>query len=470
MLKNVSLELKDYELNSKNIPLWLRGTLFYNGVGTLNYGVTSIENLLEGFGDIKKIQFNNGKVLLSNKRLLDSYTENSIKRNNINEGTQFIEEGSYISRIRNLILFIFTPFATPNNIIVNKIAEKYIAFGENGTNTLFDYDTLNVISRIYTNYLGNEFILGDTAPHIITDKNGDIYMTIVSYIAVSLYIIRIKKNSEKREVITVLPLDYAYVNHSYHCTENYVVVNFTPYYANTGISNFINGLLRGVSTLFAWNYNDETNKYIIINKKTGEIIKSYKVKNEKTTFFHTINAYEKKNKLHLYKSEYISNKNIFNTLLITTLFSDRYQQETTRLTETIIDTKIDKIYINNYNKNFITEFAQVNPNYKTVPNRYIYTPSTICEKTFTSIVCVDIIKKKIITRWDNVNIHCFETVIIPVPNSTKERDVIIVFLGFNLKTKTYNLIILDGYLKEISITDIGINMGVCIHSTYFEDK
>ncbi|QNO15431.1 carotenoid oxygenase family protein [Alkalicella caledoniensis] len=266
-----------------NIPQWLTGTLIRNGAAKFEVEKDSYNHWFDGLAMLHRFDFNQGKILYTNKFLRGStYKESMIKGTVVYPEFATLPKTSMPSRILRNATGHFTDNASVN---VAKIDNKYIALTETPPRVEFDPLSLRTLGR---------FSYGDKVKGHLTTvhphydyKNKQIFNYITKFSLISSYnIYSISEGSTKRKIISSVPVKHPSYMHSFGMTDNYIILTQFPLI----VDHF--RLLRtgsAVADNLKWRPERGTH-FLIIDKISGKVIGKFEC--EPFFGFHHINCFE----------------------------------------------------------------------------------------------------------------------------------------------------------------------------------
>lgn len=297
------------------LPHWLNGRLTRNGPGRIEYGNTRINHLFDGTAYIHQFNIIDGKVTYQSRYL----NSDTYKKNKKADRIVVAEFGTaaYPDPCKTLLqrfMSAFTPIskAEPtDNCVVNVcyFGDQLYALTETRNLRRIHPDTLDVVGD--KTKLDNYVVVNTATAHPHVEPDGTIYNMGNAYAGKkgpTYNIIKFpppkvvdgKKISsiQQAEIVSAIPCQwkmYPSYYHSFGITENYFIFVEQPYVFN--LKKFLLNYYLGKPYFAAveW-YPDQKTKFRLVNRKTGEMVKTVYAADAFLTFHHT-NAYEKDGQL-----------------------------------------------------------------------------------------------------------------------------------------------------------------------------
>ncbi|CAG7677888.1 unnamed protein product, partial [Allacma fusca] len=294
-----------------NFPEWVNGTVFTIGPGKFHFQETgfTVNHIADGYGIICKLAISGKKITLWKK-----YVQSDALRKANEAGKPVLAE-------------IFTPSSTDvTKSTLGRIMSIVPEISDNGNHGIYyfgnkihannglqysrEIDPKDLSSGI--KYDINKLGITSSTSHPLIDYDGTMYNTgsAISATGSKQKIFKIpgvkpgqnfKDSLKKLKVIATLTssrIAYSYIHHSFGMSENYLVLVEQPYFLNAKKmigSMFSVGQLP-LNDFSEWD-PEERNRFVIIEKSTGKILKR-KIESSETFFFlHVINCYEENNQL-----------------------------------------------------------------------------------------------------------------------------------------------------------------------------
>lgn len=478
---NITKESTFSKLKIKGkIPNWLNGTLLRTGPAKFYTDKSWISNWFDGLSMIYGFKFNNGSVTYTNKFL---YSDNYKVINN----TKIFDFQGYLSngplnlfskfiRILSPEYFVYHPM--PNaNVNISMIDKHPVALTEIPYPVQFDLENLQTLGPlIYNDNLPQDFIQTTAHPHY-DFKNKEQIGYFIKFGKTSSYnIYKIKDGDTKREIISTIPTNSPSYMHSFSITKRYAILIAIPFVANIWkllLGNY--GYLKN----FNWSPELKTS-FIVVDRINNKVIGQYKT--EPFFMFHTVNAFEKNNKLTIDLINY-NNPNILDHAYLNKLLSKQkyhyidksIQPKLTRFTINLDQKESNKVQKQLLSEELV-EFPQINyKNYNTKDYRYVYT----CSKDYYSnspIYCLENllkidVKKNIHKKWHCKNCYPGEPIFVPNPKADKEDNGVILSLVLDTSKNKSFLLILDAKsFTEIARAELDYYIPFCIHGLFIKKE
>ncbi|XP_039751227.1 carotenoid isomerooxygenase-like [Pararge aegeria] len=285
------------------IPQWLQGTLIRNGPGSIKCGSEEFVHVFDGPALIHRFALKNGQATYQ-CRFLKTDTlrkNNKAQRIVVSEfGTKSVPDPCHT--IFDRLASVFNPYESITDnagVSVYPFGDEVYAMTEVTNVYKIDPETLESLEK---ENLFNALIVCHTAhPHIM--PNGDVYNVglnivrgMMKHVIVKFPYVEKGDMFKMAEVIhTITPrwlLNPSYM-HSFGMTENYFVIMEQPLSISlfTILKNHV--LKNPFSNSLNW-YPEHETQIRLVNRNTGEET-SYRT--ETFFFMHTINTFEKDNKL-----------------------------------------------------------------------------------------------------------------------------------------------------------------------------
>nr|CAD7428112.1 unnamed protein product [Timema monikensis] len=289
------------------LPVWLRGSLVRLGPGKFDLGDFVMNHWFDGYAVLYKFDIADGKVKFSKRFLYsDAYKKAvSVGRPVFTEfGTR-----SYPDPCKNIfsrMVSSLVPELTDNDAI-NLFTIEDSLYVATETNYLrrVDVKTLDTCEKVDLNKLVG---INLSSSHTCRDAKGVYYTLGTSILSGGKYHIitipfspsgKAKDVIPKTSILTNIPSSwYSNVSyyHSFGMSENYIVFIEQPLVINGMKLLTANVKGKSLRECMDWHSNEQ-NKFIVIEKSTGNII-PVKYKSVKSFFlFHHINTYEENNQL-----------------------------------------------------------------------------------------------------------------------------------------------------------------------------
>ncbi|CAG7706976.1 unnamed protein product, partial [Allacma fusca] len=294
-----------------DFPDWVNGTVFTIGPGKFHFQESgfTVNQVGDGYGIVCKLAISGKKITLWKK-----YVQSDALRKANEAGKPVLAEiftpsstdvtKSTLGRIMSIV-----PQTTDNTnhgiyFFGNKIHTM------NGLQYFREIHPKDLSSGI--KYDTNIFGIKSSTPHPMIDEDGTMYNigTSMSATGSKVKIFKIpgvkpgqtfKDSLKKLEVIATLPssrITQSHIHHSFGMSENYLVLVEQPYILNGKkmLGWIVSGGEAKLHDFTEW-HPKEVNRFVIVEKSTGKILKR-KIESSETFFFlHAINCYEENNQL-----------------------------------------------------------------------------------------------------------------------------------------------------------------------------
>lgn len=448
----LNTETTEYPLSIVGaVPEWIKGTFVRNGPIPVQINHQKIAHWFDGPAMLHAFSFQNGQVLYSNKFLKTDVYEKIFKEGNLNyEGFASQAKESLLEKIK--ALFKRSTSVLQNaNVNVAKIANNYTALTETPLPVCFDIKTLDTLGALqFQDNLPKKDIFESV--HIQQDKNTDEQINyLVQYGRKSKYVIyRLSQDKPYREVISEIEVEKPSYMHSFALTQNYIILVEFPLRVNP-----LDLLLMNKPFIknFKW-YKEEGTQFIIINRKTGTIVK--KIQDNASFFaFHHVNAYETSDSIILDIITYPNADVISNFSdhedLNEPYFEKKEDQEKTRLMRYAVSLKENTLQ-SDILWDIPIEFPRINELYAAKQHRYIYAVDPRLLQKSGDLRPIYKIDTQLQTKdvWQEPGLLPGEPVFISNPNKREEDDGALVSIVLDPIRKKAFLLILDAKsFKEI---------------------
>ncbi|CAG7837428.1 unnamed protein product [Allacma fusca] len=296
-----------------NFPDWVNGTVFAVGPGKFHFQESgfTVNHIADGFGIVCKLAICGNKITLWKKYIQSDALKKANEAGKPVLAECFTPSSTDVTKSTLGRIISFVPEITDNGnhgicFFGNKI------YTMNGLQYFREIRPKDLSSGI--KYDSNKFGITSATPHPLIDYDGTMYNTGVSVSATGSKqkIFKIpgvkpgetfKDNIKRLKVIATLPsrrITYSHVHHSFAMSENYFVLVEQPYMFNA--KKLLGWMFTGggakLNDFSEW-LPDEINRFVIIEKSTGKILKRKIESSEPFFFFHIINCYEENNQLIL---------------------------------------------------------------------------------------------------------------------------------------------------------------------------
>ncbi|ODN00667.1 Beta,beta-carotene 9',10'-oxygenase [Orchesella cincta] len=321
------------------VPEWLNGTYLKVGPGKYHFDEFSMRHFIDGYSSVAKFEIKNGSKVIFQKKYLET---DVLKRANAAQKPVVCEYGTppqqdpnkgFLSRC---IPTLIPEMSDNHNMAMYNLGTNLCVAGESCFFREFDYKTLQLGTKFDTNKC---YGLNFTCPHPITDETGTTYTIGSSFITGLKYnFVKIPPMTGKPSTKEVLKKAKIFatissqvtsmlsMHHSFGITKNYVVFIEQPYVLN--VTKILGGVLTKGQCFFDWlEWRPELrNKFYLIEKETGKVLKTEVVSQEPFMFLHMSNCYEEDNQVVVDLVRF-DNGDFFDANFIQKILSDRHQME-----------------------------------------------------------------------------------------------------------------------------------------------
>lgn len=317
--------------------------------------------------------------------------------------------------------------------------------------TDINFEKISLVTK-YNNII--EACVTMASPHLqdYKDKTYNVHLTLSLIFYTSNLVITEKNNiTNETKNLTILKLDkLRHMHDNMFITDNYIIISLLSIYFDLTLMNAIQTSFGKAAFNFI-KYDDEDIKYIIISRKTGKIIKSYKT-NHDDYYSHIVNGFEKDGLIYLYKCT-INQKFPYNEYYMDYMKSDEYFLTSTYLSCTTIDIKNNKITFQKIN-NEIVDYPRID--------------QTLCGKYFTYTYCLGSVSRKYRDAIMKINVHTgqvekvfYKKNIIPyevnIVTANNSNNKYVMFYAYDMDEHNGYFYITDIDLKDkIKLKDIFI--------------
>lgn len=465
---NVELGFTSLEQEVENIilpvqgkvPEWLSGTLLRNGPAKFEVGNEKYNHWFDGLAMLHKFAFQNGRIFYTNKFLRGHTFINAIKKGRI-VYPEFATIPKY-SLLYRIFLNATSSFTDNASVNVTKIGESYIAMTETPIRVHFDPYSLSTLGRFhYDDRLTGH--LTTVHPQFDYEK-GQIINFITRFSLTSTYnIYSIKQGSNRRQVISSIPVKRPVYMHSFGMTENYVILTEVPLFINhfrlliTG-SPFIDNLF--------WKPEHGTT-FLVIDKNSGKQVGNFKC--EPFFSFHHINCYEEMSNVVVDVVSY-KDSSIIESIYLDKLRQGDFILPTPQIRRYYLDLSSNKVITNILSKDLSVEFPRINYRRCNARNyNYVYGLSDHNSNGFTNKLVKFDVKHKSFKYWYKENNYPGEPVFVTAPGATEEDEGVIMSLVLDtINRKTYLLILDATSLSEIARAYLPFAVPFGSHGQYFQ--
>lgn len=456
----------DDEINLESLPVrgtipqWLSGTLIRNGPAKFEVGKEKFRHWFDGLAMLHKFSFKEGTVTYANRFLESNAYKSSIETDKI-KYKEFATDPcrSIFKRVSSMFSSEFTDNA---NVNITKIASHFVAMTETPLPVEFDPETLKTIGIFSYDDKIDSSITTAHPHHDFMRKEGINYTTKISRTS-SYNIYRIADGTDRRNLISSIPVEEPAYMHSFGMTENYVILVEFPLMVKP-----LDLLLGGKPFIenFSWR-SDKGTRFIIINRQNGDLVGTYT--SDSFFAFHHVNSFEKEGEIVVDIVAY-SDSSIINALYLDILRGER--------PGTIPVSHLRRYHIHlqggavehDVLSDESLELPRINyKQYNTKDYHFVYGISTYGANNFANqLIKVDI-SQRTSKRWFEEGCYPGEPVFVTAPNGVKEDDGVILSVVLDVPNSKSFLLILDATtFKEIARAEVSHHIPFGFHGKYFE--
>ncbi|CAG7659415.1 unnamed protein product [Allacma fusca] len=443
------------------IPPWIKGTYLRVGPGKFDFENFSLNHWFDGYAIVSRFDIQESKIQLTTKFLESDAYKRACTANKpvvCEFGTKaHAEPGkSLLSRIVSSIIPEFSDNANINLFNIGK--ETFITGETCFFRNLYPEKLLS--SEKHDTY--KTFGLNVCSAHPLTDTDGTTYNIGTSVLTgLKYHIVRIpphknaKDSLKKSKLIATIPSRWNTLfsyNHSFGMTQNYFIFIEQPFVLNaTKLMSF--GLSRGQNQCFSeWlEWKPELgNRFYVIEKATGKLIKTEFMSDIPFFFLHYINCYEENGQVVLQLSIFDSPEVLFSQYL-ERLRRNASEDDSIRaygvkfvIPVNNVETEGEELVTignttasaSRQGKTVILkpeivtgkglELPAVNESFKRKKNRYYWASGLTSETEFRNCICKVDTETKETKLWRKDAQVFGEPVYIPRPGSTKEDDGVLM--------------------------------------------
>ena len=442
-----------------NVPEWLSGTYIRNGAAKFEVGKEKYNHGFDGLAMLHRFAFKNGQVLYTNKFLKGHTYQHTMKKKRI----VYPEFATIPKRSLPYRIFLnaaghFTDNASVN---VSRIGEIYIAMTETPPRVQFNPATLNTLGRFH---YGDRITGHVTTVHPHFDyKREQIFNYITRFSLTSTYnIYSIDQGSDRRQIISSIPVKQPAYMHSFGMTENYIILTQFPLFIDP-----FRLLLTGspfIDNLF-WKPQYGT-EFLVIDKNNGKLVGKFKC----TPFFafHHINCYEETGNVIVDIVSY-KDSSILNSLYLDKLRQGHFLLPVPQIRRYYLNLSSKKVAFQILSQDFV-EYPRIN--YRKCNTRdynYVYGISDHKSNGFPNRIVKFDVKRKTSRHWLKENNYPGEALFVAAPGAEGEDEGVILSMVLDTeKGKTYLLILDAASFSEIARAYLPFAAPFGSHGQYFE--
>lgn len=470
----ITQEFDQYPLSIEGtVPDWLKGTFVRNGPVGVQIQDQQLAHWFDGPAMLHAFAFQNSKALYSNKFLRTSVYDSIFIKGDLNYGG-FASSPKFPlwDKMKNLLSFNAKPKLQNANVNVAEIANQYVALTETPLPVIFDIQHLNTLGALmYEDTLPKSSIF--ESAHMLEDRqSGEKINYLVEYGKDSHYVVY-KYGTEKPERVVIgrIPVKKPSYMHSFALTQNYIILVEFPFTVNP-IDLAI--MRKPFIKNFNW-HPEEGTHFLIIDRKTGALVKNLKYD---TPFFafHHVNAYEEGDNVILDIVTY-PNASIISDVahyeevdepLNLNLENKSDLSQLLRFSISMVQDKIESATLLGEK----VEFPRINDNYIAHLHRYVYAvnPSPVFQaQDLRPLYKIDTqTHEKIL--WQMPGVQPGEPVFIAKPGATEEDDGVVVTIVLDANQQKAFLLMLDGKsFREIARIYTPEAIPVGLHAQFFKN-
>ncbi|MGK7392642.1 MAG: carotenoid oxygenase family protein [Candidatus Cyclobacteriaceae bacterium M2_1C_046] len=455
--KSQNNELRNAELSVKGkIPSWLKGTLLRTAPSKFEIGKDTYRHWFDGLSMIHKFKIENEGICYSNKYLESEAYKTAKAENRVVYG----EFGTDPCRdiFQKIATFFKGPVATDNGCVnVIKFPEGMTAVTETTKPVRFNPETLETKGHLY---FDDKLKGRTTVVHPHYDSKGNMFSYMTHFGAKSYYnIYRLPADSDKREIITSVPVKEPSYMHSFGMTENYILLTEFPLVVHPLKMRFSQ---RPFIEKYSWK-EDYGTKIHVINKNNGNI-KSFNT--DPFFAFHHVNAFEADGEITF---DLVGYKNAG---IIEGLYLDRLNSDDGNVTAGNLWRFKLSLDNGSISKKVVSDSLMDLPriNYEKVncrPYRYVYAAGIqIPGNFFDSLIKVDVETGEV-KVWKEDNCFPGEPVFVEKPGANKEDDGVILSIVLDAESNSSFLLILDAKnFKEAARAEVPQHITFGFHGQF----
>lgn len=361
-LFRTSKELVKAEVSkiSGKIPSYIKGSYIRTGPGKFDFSPSSgypagfnVNHFMDGYAIITKFEIDQETVKYTKKFLeTDAYKKAMLAQKPVicEYATQASPDPTKSRFSRFMPTSLLPELSDNSNINLFNVGDNICVTGETCYFRELDADTLQGGEKFDTNKM---FGLSNATAHPLTDEDGNTYnigSSMMTGLKYNLFKIppgdpakNVKDTMKKSRVIASIPssnsglLSY---NHSFGMSKNYFVLIEQPFVLN--FSKIVGALMSKGYSFSDWlEWRPEIkNRFHIIEKATGKVLKT-EIWCEKPFFFlHVINCFEVNNQLVLDLTTF-PDPNVLNALDLNKLRSGQVDNESESVAQRFIIPIVD---------------------------------------------------------------------------------------------------------------------------------
>lgn len=455
--KSLTQEIADQKLKVQgSIPAWLKGSFISIGPAIFEMGSTKASHWLDGIGMAYLFNIDGQSITYTNKLVESGYCKECISKGKLRGSTPEQKKSTW-AKLTSAVSSAPRPIYDNANINVACFNKELVALTETPYPICLDTNTLQTTGGFsFDDKLEAQF----TSAHPLFDPTTQEWYGVgIHYAHTSNYIIyKMGKESSQRKVVATIPVGYPTYIHSFAMTPHYIIITETPFTVSP-----YDLLLSDTSFIdnFSWKPKNGTN-FIIVDKKTGKKIGSYKTK----AFFtlHHVNAYEEDGNVIIDLMAY-KNPKIIKAFAYENLCNPNASMPAAHLKRFTINLQEGTVKSYKMCPQNI-ELPNINPNTLMHKHHYIYVTSS--ERGFAQHILKLDLYTKHHHQWYEQGAYTTEAVFVPRPGTKDEDDGVLISLILDAIEKKSFLLILDAKnLKELARAYVPHAIPFTVHSKFF---
>jgi carotenoid cleavage dioxygenase-like enzyme len=458
--KSVEKEFSSHKLKPEisNLPKWFNSQVVRVGPAKFEYGNINLNHWFDGLAMLYGFDKIGSDIYFTNKFLRSEQYKSSLrgKMSHDEFGTRV---SSKLSRLSSMIKSIIgVKVEKPScNVNILSIKNKLLATTEVTSMIEFDRTSLDTVGEfVFNDDLKGQF---SCAHPQVDPKTGEQFNFVVNISKECKYTIyKTSEGSDRREELYSFSNAEFIYNHSLFLTTNYLIIPFGPLRAKP-----MDFLTKPISEVIKLDKEADC-EILVLNRNT---LKVNIIESPSFLYLHSINAFEKNNKIHLDFVEYTN----CDVAPYQKLYFDNIRNE-----DCLLSTQISRITIDleGYtltrdvliNKN--VEFPRINESFSGKEYRYIYLSNKNDSMLYNSIIKVDVESKKVIEQKFGEN-FVSEPIFIANPTATTEDDGLVFVNIIDIDKKLSFIVYLDAKSLEIAYKAyLPIQMPLALHGVGFQ--
>lgn len=442
-----------------SIPQWLRGSLIRTGPGTLEVGKQSYHHWFDGLAMLRKFSFADGQVSFTN-RFLQSQAYQEAKAKGKISRSEFgtTARHSLLERLSDPL-----PRLTDNATVnVTMQGDRFTAVTESPFPIVFAPETLNTIDQFhYQDRVPGQITTAH--PHFDFQENA-IYSYLVNLVPRCSYsIYRMDAHSNKRQLISSVPVKQPAYMHTFGMSEHYIILAEFPLFLNR-LSLMLSG--KPYIENYQWKPEQGT-RFLVISKESGRVIHS--AKSESFFAFHHVNAFEQDGEVIVDLVAY-PDSSVIQSLYLEPLLH--------RPEQVIAAGELRRYHIpldeatTNYEVLTSEPIELPRINYQrcnTHRYQFVYGVGSSQPGNFIDqLVKVDV-QNGTNQIWHSPDCYPGEPVFVAAPDTMLEDEGAILSVVLNVQTQNSFLLVLDGqFLSELARVQLPYHLPFDFHGQYFD--